>query len=86
MREYYEWKYGEGFHYAYLYPGINRVIQSAGRVIRSASDRGVIVLVGSRFAQPTYATLFPEDWKAGPGKARVCPDLGEELKAFWRNG
>ena len=83
MREYYHDKYDEGFNYAYLYPGINRVVQSAGRVIRSATDRGVIVLLGRRFGQFAYASNFPEQWRRGRGRARPCRDLAEDLAGFW---
>ncbi|MFH0962651.1 MAG: ATP-dependent DNA helicase [Planctomycetota bacterium] len=84
LKEYYEGKYGEGFRYAYLYPGMNRVVQSAGRVIRSESDRGVIVLVDDRFTHERYRSLFPEDWRRGSGRAVVTTDPERELLAFWR--
>src|SRR5207249_4960974 len=79
MREYYESRYGKGFEFAYLYPGMNRVIQSVGRLIRSETDCGVAVLVCQRFAQPQYSTLFPPDWSNG----LVCKDLEAELRQFW---
>ncbi|MBN1755155.1 ATP-dependent DNA helicase [bacterium] len=62
--KYYQDKKGQGFEYAYLYPGMNRTIQAAGRVIRSEDDRGVIVLLGTRFLNEQYQCLFPSDWKA----------------------
>ncbi len=82
MRQYYDQVYGQGFEFAYLYPGMNRVIQSVGRLIRSETDRGVAVLVGRRFAQPQYQALFPPDWAASP-KELVAKDLRVELAAFW---
>jgi len=83
MREYYQDKYDEGFNYAYLYPGINRVVQSAGRVIRSDTDRGVIVLAGQRFARYAYASNFPDQWREGHGRARLSRDLAQDLADFW---
>ncbi len=53
---------GLGFEYAYVYPAMNKVLQSAGRVIRSETDRGVILLIDSRFLHSTYKGLFPEEW------------------------
>jgi len=62
LRDWYRERYGRGFAYAYLIPGMTRVIQAAGRLIRSAGDRGVIVLLGRRFAQRQYLELLPTDW------------------------
>ncbi len=83
MRRYYQNNYGRGFEFAYLYPGMNRVIQSVGRLIRTDSDRGVAVLVGRRFAEPQYQALFPHDWSQRPGDLRA-DDLAAELALFWR--
>lgn len=54
---------GEGFEYAYLYPGMIRVIQSAGRLIRSETDRGELLLIDQRFTRPGYQKLFPAWWQ-----------------------
>lgn len=62
MREYFDRQYGRGFEYAYVYPGMNRVIQAAGRLIRSETDRGSITLICSRFLQEPYRSLIPRDW------------------------
>ncbi|HUI08348.1 MAG TPA: ATP-dependent DNA helicase [Verrucomicrobiae bacterium] len=83
MRRYYEDHYGKGFEFAYLYPGMNRVIQSVGRLIRSEADRGVAVLVCQRFAQPQYSTLFPPDWSESMADERAGYDLAAELAGFW---
>jgi DNA excision repair protein ERCC-2 len=83
MREYYDARYGKGFEFAYLYPGMNRVIQSVGRLIRSETDRGVAVLVCQRFAQAQYSTLFPSDWSNGKPNGLICRDLEAELGRFW---
>jgi DNA excision repair protein ERCC-2 len=72
-----------GFRYAYLYPGMNRVLQAAGRVIRSESDRGVVLLIGDRFAQPQYERLCPPDWLPIL-RVRSAEDIAAELREFWR--
>ncbi len=72
-----------GFAYAYLYPGMNRVIQSAGRVIRSDTDRGVILLLDRRFAQSPYLHLLPEHWYRYSPEELVVDDLEPALKNFW---
>jgi Rad3-related DNA helicase len=79
---YYEEKYEEGKQYAYIYPGMNRVFQAAGRVIRREDDRGVIVLIDDRFDDPIYRKSLPKLWEGvkfiGSAKA-----LNEEIKSFW---
>src|SRR5690606_12994541 len=75
--------YGRGFEYAFLYPGMSKVIQAAGRVIRTETDRGVVVLVGERFATPRYTGLFPRDWYRRHPRELICPDPYGELRAFW---
>jgi DNA excision repair protein ERCC-2 len=84
MRKYYDDKYGKGFEYAYLYPGMVRVIQSAGRVIRSENDKGVIVLLGSRFGERQYNSLFPRHWfNDHPGE--IVNNDFNRLRTFWQN-
>ena len=56
-------QYGSGFRYAYQVPGMSRVVQAAGRVIRTPEDKGAIVLIGRRFLQRQYQTFFPDDWE-----------------------
>ena len=83
MRRYYDQKYGKGFEFAYLYPGMNRVIQSVGRLIRTETDRGVAVLVCQRFKQTQYTTAFPPDWTETLLEARSAEQLEVELRRFW---
>jgi DNA excision repair protein ERCC-2 len=83
MRRYYDQKYGKGFEFAFLYPGMNRVIQSVGRLIRTETDRGVAVLVCQRFKQTQYTTLFPTDWAETLVEARGAEGLEAELRRFW---
>ncbi|MDD3614682.1 MAG: ATP-dependent DNA helicase [Lachnospiraceae bacterium] len=63
LKKYYDELGTDGFNYAYRYPGMNKVLQAAGRVIRTNSDRGVIALLDGRFMQEEYVTLFPNDWE-----------------------
>jgi Rad3-related DNA helicase len=68
-RDYFESACGDGYRWAYLYPGLNRVLQAAGRVIRSESDRGFVCLVDERWADGDYRRLLPEDWELEPLRA-----------------
>ncbi|WZL72288.1 ATP-dependent DNA helicase [Clostridiaceae bacterium 35-E11] len=52
----------EGFHYAYTYPGMNKVLQAAGRVIRTEKDKGIILLIDERYGYASYRKLFPNEW------------------------
>lgn len=62
LKDYYFEQGYDGFHYAYTYPGMNKVIQAAGRVIRTDSDKGVAVLLDERYKRPIYQSLFPKHW------------------------
>lgn len=63
LRQYYDSREGCGYEYAYVYPGMNRVLQAAGRVIRTDSDMGVIALLDDRFLTNQYIRLFPREWE-----------------------
>ncbi len=63
LRDYYDRRQGCGYEYAYVYPGMNKVLQAGGRVIRTEHDRGVIALLDDRFLTPTYRGLFPKEWQ-----------------------
>lgn len=63
IRAYFEEHAECGMEFAYIYPGMNRVLQAAGRVIRSENDRGVVILIDDRFGEPTYRRLFPAHWR-----------------------
>lgn len=82
LQEYYQEKYESGYEYAYLYPGMNRVLQAAGRVIRSEEDRGVAVLIDDRYPSPAYRELMPEHWHSLKyvGDNRTLSVL---LRRFW---
>jgi DNA excision repair protein ERCC-2 len=83
IRAYYEEKYGSGFAYAYLYPGMTRVIQSAGRVIRSETDVGIVALLDKRFTYTNYAALFPPHWYTHSPRELVTRDYQQVLQRFW---
>ena len=82
ISEYFEEKYEAGKQYAYIYPGMNRVFQAAGRVIRREDDKGVIVLIDDRFADPIYKKSIPTLWE-GMQYVSDAKDLRAELDKFW---
>lgn len=82
MSEYFENKYGTGHLYAYDYPAINRIEQAAGRVIRSADDKGVVVLVDDRLSSPEMARRFPNYWPKISCTSDVRT-LSMILERFW---
>jgi Rad3-related DNA helicase len=82
IAEYFEEKYEAGKQYAYIYPGMNRVFQAAGRVIRREDDKGVIVLIDDRFADPIYKKSIPNLWE-GMQYVSDAKDLRAELDKFW---
>ena len=81
LKEYYDRKGNMGFAYAYRYPGMNKVLQAAGRVIRTKTDRGVVLLLDERFLQRSYQELFPAEWQG----YEVCTvsQVGEKIGRFW---
>jgi DNA excision repair protein ERCC-2 len=83
IRTYYEEQYGRGFAYAYLYPGMTRVIQAAGRLIRSETDVGIIALLDKRFTYTNYAALFPAHWYARSPRELITRHYEQDLRRFW---
>ena len=81
LKEYYQEENGQGFDYAYQYPGMNKVLQAAGRVIRTASDRGIIGLLDERFLRNDYRQLFPREWSRY--EVHTLESLPGALEAFW---
>lgn len=80
---YFEEKKGSGFEYAYIYPGMNKVMQAVGRVIRTENDRGAVLLIDERFSNPVYKRLFPEEWH--PVWARNSTFIENAVTRFWDN-
>lgn len=83
LREYYQEEEEDGFSYAYIIPGITRVVQSAGRVIRSERDRGVVVLICKRFKEKIYSRFFPEYWFERSPEELITRDPVGEIKKFF---
>ena len=81
LKEYYQEENGQGFDYAYQYPGMNKVLQAAGRVIRTASDRGIIGLLDERFLRNDYRQLFPREWSQY--EVHTLESLPGALENFW---
>jgi len=84
IKQYYEEKNGMGLQSAYIYPGINKVIQSVGRLIRSHQDKGIVVLAGERFAQEEINQLFPEYWFENTGDVIITEDYKKCITDFWK--
>lgn len=82
MRDYYERTREDGYGFAYVYPGIIKVLQAAGRVIRSETDRGVVVLIDDRYSSPELQKLFPSHW-SNIGYVGNAYSLSKYLKKFW---
>lgn len=82
IRAYFDEAGSSGFDYAYTFPGMNRVLQAAGRVIRSESDRGLVLLIDQRFGQSRYERLFPRCWRP-LYRTRTPEQIRSSLHAFW---
>ena len=82
IRDFFQRKAGTGFEFAYRYPGMNRVMQAAGRVIRTERDRGVVLLIDERFLRHGYRSLFPSEWSHAR-MVRSEPELQRALSRFW---
>ena len=85
IRSYYETTNQQGYEFAYMYPGLNKVLQAVGRVIRTEEDRGVVLLIDERFSLTSYKRLFPEEWK----KIRYVANtdsIRKTIGSFWAGG
>ena len=83
LRKYFDKTNQAGFDYAYRYPGMNKVLQAAGRVIRTKADKGVIALLDDRFRLDEYNKLFPKEWNSS-----VLVDVNScrlEIEKFWNH-
>lgn len=82
VKGYFDSRGMRGFDYAYLYPGINKVLQSAGRVIRTETDRGVVLLLDDRFSRRQYRDSFPREWE----NCQICSaaTLSDYMESFWK--
>ncbi len=84
MREYYQEKYETGHEYAYIYPGMNRVLQAAGRVIRRDDDRGILLLIDDRFREHIYRKILPDHWHSLKYTGDIR-SLAVLFESFWDN-
>jgi DNA excision repair protein ERCC-2 len=82
IRDYFQPRNAAGFDYAYTFPGMNRVLQAIGRVIRSETDQGVVLLIDTRFGEPRYRRLFPPWWQYV--RVRSGTRLREAVGGFWK--
>lgn len=83
IRDYYDHQNGQGFAYAYQLPGMNNVLQAAGRLIRSMHDTGIILLLDQRFASRRYTELFPPHWQYFQTIGSL-PQLEATIDNFWQ--
>lgn len=85
LKRYYDDQYGAGFEFAYLIPGMTRVVQSAGRVIRSETDIGVIALLCRRFTQESYTRYFPSDWYEESPRELISRKPAGDIREFFES-
>ncbi|MNK98059.1 ATP-dependent DNA helicase DinG [compost metagenome] len=85
IRTYFDERYGKtnGFNYTYVYPAMAKAVQSAGRVIRSETDKGVIVLMDPRFLNKDYASAMPQGWFQETPHELVSNKILADLESFW---
>lgn len=84
LRQYFDGEYkrdADGFDFAYRYPGMNKVLQAAGRVIRTSQDVGIVVLLDERFQSPSYRRLFPREWENCEWVDQTS--IGRRIERFW---
>ena len=82
IREWFTKNQQPGFDYAYVYPGMNKVLQAAGRVIRTETDRGLVLLIDERFAERRYKKLFPPEWRKAVS-VKNAAGIAEKAQRFW---
>jgi len=83
IRNFFDNKNGQGYDYAYVYPGMNKVLQAAGRVIRSETDTGLVLLIDNRFASAKYRSLFPGHW-TNMIVIRDISQINKNIQQFWK--
>ena len=81
LKNYYDKHSENGFDYAFRYPGMNKVLQAAGRVIRTVEDKGIILLLDERFLQKEYDLLYPREWS----HRQICgiEQVQDKISKFW---
>lgn len=83
MKEYYESYYQAGFDYAYTFPAMAKAVQAAGRVIRTESDRGIIILMDERFLDKSYEQSLPQDWFNHSSRELISNSILSDIQKFW---
>lgn len=83
LKEYFDENGGSGFDYAYRYPGMNKVLQAAGRVIRTAEDVGIVALLDERFLQFAYRRMFPREWETF--ETVSVDTIARRVDGFWNS-
>jgi len=83
IKEFFQKRDGTGYEFAYLYPGINKVLQAAGRTIRTETDRGIILLIGERFLTSRYQKMLPGWWNDNKKIVLSTKDINKVLLQFW---
>ena len=81
IKAFFDGKNNCGYDYAYKYPGFNKILQSAGRVIRTEEDKGTVLLIDSRLCQSTYLRLFPDHWRHFK-TVKSSDDIKRHIKLF----
>ena len=82
LKEHFDERFNDGFNYSYTYPGFNKLLQSAGRVIRSNEDKGVIIIADKRITNYKYLSMIPSHWNHYK-RINNIKILEQELKNFW---
>lgn len=83
LREYFEENYSSGFDYTYTFPAMAKSIQAAGRVIRSESDQGLIILMDDRFLHPSFVQTMPADWFKESPQELTSQSILTDVAHFW---
>lgn len=88
VRMYYQKRYGteNAFDYAYVFPAMAKAIQSAGRVIRTETDRGIIILIDPRFLETSYSHSMPKEWFLNSPQELLSQQILLDLEQFWAGG
>jgi len=82
LKDYYSSIFGNGYDFAYRFPGFNKILQAAGRVIRTENDRGFVILIDERYQTPEYSSLFPLEWNIS--YLNSPEEIKEELTCFFK--
>ncbi|UCE13289.1 MAG: ATP-dependent DNA helicase [Candidatus Heimdallarchaeota archaeon] len=84
LQRYYDERFSDGFGYAYKFPGLTRSFQAAGRLIRTPTDRGIIMFIGHRYTLPQYSSYFPSYYYEKSPTELITPNPIQEIKLFWK--